>query len=186
MNLTLAADIGLTSLARGQFTNLRAVSSSAAASDCDSESVFCFSRSLSGDADKISSIEQPKPDFVRVQKYVQDHMAAESVPSVAIAVGRGGEILWEQGFGWADRENGIEATANTPYYLASVTKSLTGTALMVLQERRKLDLDHPVNEYLGPVKVHSPMWDAAQPTVRRMATHTAGLRSTLQSKENGD
>ena len=124
---------------------------------------------------KPPSIEQPKPDFVRLQKYVQDQMGAESVPSVAIAVGRGGEILWEQGFGCADRENGIKATANTPYSLASVTKSLTGTALMVLQERRKLDLDHPVNEYLGPVKVHSPMWVAAQATVRRMATHTAGL-----------
>lgn len=120
-------------------------------------------------------IEQTKPDFARVRKYIQDQMSAESIPSVAIAVSRNGESLWEEGFGWADRENRIKAAAHTPYYLASVTKSLTGAALMVLQERGKLDLDHPVNEYLGPAKIHSPMWDAAQATVRRVATHTAGL-----------
>jgi CubicO group peptidase (beta-lactamase class C family) len=124
---------------------------------------------------KSRSIEPSKPDFTRIERYVQEHMAAESVPSVAIAVGRGGEILWEEGFGWADQENGIRATAYTPYFLASVTKSLTGTALMVLQERGKLDLDHPVNDYLGSARVHSPMWDPAQATVRRIANHTGGL-----------
>ena len=174
MNLTLAADIGPTGLGRGQSTCCKLLSRCERLRLRICVLFLAMVSSLLAQT-KSPSIEQPKPDFVRVQKYVQDHMAAESVPSVAIAVGRGGEILWEQGFGWADRENGIKATANTPYYLASVTKSLTGTALMVLQERRKLDLDDPVNEYLGPVKVHSPMWDATQATVRRMATHTAGL-----------
>lgn len=121
------------------------------------------------------SIAQSEPDFVGIQRYVQGQMAAESVPSVAIAVGRNGKILWEEGFGWADQENGIRATAHTPYFLASVTKSLTGTALMMLQERGKLNLDHPVNDYLGMAKVHSPMWDTAQATVRRIANHTGGL-----------
>ena len=119
--------------------------------------------------------EPTKPDFAQVQKYIQKQMAAESTPSVTIAVGRRGEIVWEGGFGWADKERGIKAGANTPYLLASVTKSITGTALMVLQEQGKLDLDRPVNQYLGTAKVHSPMWDASQATVRRMATHTAGL-----------
>lgn len=121
------------------------------------------------------SNEQSKPDFTRIQRYVQDQMAAESVPSVAIAVGRNGNILWEEGFGWADQENSIKATAHTPYSLASVTKSLTGTALMVLEERGKLNLDHPVNDYLGVAKVHSPMWNPAQATVRKIANHTGGL-----------
>ena len=119
--------------------------------------------------------EQTKPDFAGVRKYIQDHIAAESLPSLAIAVARDGKIIWEEGFGWADRENSIKSTAHTPYYLASVTKSLTSTAVMLLQERHKLDLDRPVNDYLGAAKVHSPMWDASQATVRRVATHTAGL-----------
>jgi CubicO group peptidase (beta-lactamase class C family) len=116
-----------------------------------------------------------KPDFGKVRTYVREQMATQSVPSIAVAVVRGKEILWEEGFGWADRENNIKASAHTPYYLASVTKSLTGAALMMLQERGKLDLDRPVNDYLGAAKLHSPMFDPSQATVRRVATHTAGL-----------
>jgi CubicO group peptidase (beta-lactamase class C family) len=130
--------------------------------------------------------ETTKPDFASVQKYIRDHMAAESVPALSIAVSRDGRIVWEEGFGWADRENRIKATAHTPYYLASVTKSLTSAALMLLQERHKLDLDHPVNDYLGAAKVHSPMWDASQATVRRVATHTAGLTTYARSCAVGD
>jgi len=123
----------------------------------------------------IAQTEQTKPAFASVQKYIQDQMAAESIPALSIAVARDGKIVWEEGFGWPTRENHIKATAHTPYYLASVTKSLTSAALMLLQERHSLDLDHPVNDYLGASKVHSPMWDASQATVRRVATHTAGL-----------
>jgi len=128
--------------------------------------------------------EQATPDFAHVRKYIQDHMAAESVPSLAIAVARDGKIIWEEGFGWAGRENRINATARTPYYLASVTKSLTGAALMLLQERGKLDLDHPVNDYLGAAKVHSPMWDASQAGSPRRHPHrgTYHLRARLRSQ----
>jgi CubicO group peptidase (beta-lactamase class C family) len=116
-----------------------------------------------------------KPDFGKVRRYIQEQMATQSVPSIAIAVAQGKEILWEEGFGWADRQNDIKASAHTPYYLASVTKSVTGAALVMLQERGKMDLDRPVNDYLGAAKLHSPMFDPSQATVRRVATHTAGL-----------
>jgi CubicO group peptidase (beta-lactamase class C family) len=122
-----------------------------------------------------TTTQKHKPDFAKVRTYIQEHMATQSVPSIAVAVVRGREILWEEGFGLADRENHIKATELTPYSLASVTKSITGTAIMMLQERRQLYLDHPVNEYLGVAKVHSPMWNPAEATVRRVATHTAGL-----------
>jgi CubicO group peptidase (beta-lactamase class C family) len=127
-----------------------------------------------------------KPDFGKVRTYVREQMATQSVPSIAVAVVRGKEILWEEGFGWADRENNIKASAHTPYYLASVTKSLTGAALMMLQERGKLDLDRPVNDYLGAAKLHSPMFDPSQATVRRVATHTAGLTTYARECASDD
>jgi CubicO group peptidase (beta-lactamase class C family) len=102
-------------------------------------------------------------------------MKAASIPSIAVSVVQGKQILWEEGFGLADREQRIPATSHTSFYLASVTKAITGTALMVLVDHQKINLDHPVNEYLGSAKVHSPMWDTTQATVRRVATHTAGL-----------
>ena len=124
---------------------------------------------------QTTTTQKPKPDFSKVRTYIQEQMATQSVPSVAVAVARSKEILWEEGFGWADRQDNIKASAHTPYYLASVTKSLTGAALVMLQERGKLDLDRPVNDYLGAAKLHSPMFDPSQATVRRVATHTAGL-----------
>ena len=134
---------------------------------------FFLSPALLGQT--LTTTQKPKPDFGKVRAYIQEQMATQSVPSVTVAVARGSEILWEEGFGWADRENNIKASAHTPYYLASVTKSLTGAAIVILQERGKLDLDRPVNDYLGAAKLHSPMFDPSQATVRRVATHTAGL-----------
>ncbi len=100
---------------------------------------------------------------------------ASGVPSIAIAVTWHGRIIWEYAAGTADRERNIAATVHTPYYLASVSKTLTATALMELVEQKKIDLDQPVNRYLGAAKVSSPMWDVAKATVRRVANHTAGF-----------
>lgn len=90
---------------------------------------------------------------------VRDHLAAAvavgAVPSLAIAVARGDDILWEEAFGWADRERGLRATPDTPFALASMSKPLTATGLMVLVERGLVDLDRPINDYLGETKVHS-------------------------------
>jgi CubicO group peptidase (beta-lactamase class C family) len=77
--------------------------------------------------------------------------------------------------GWADREQRIAATEHTMYYTASVAKTFTTTALMMLHERKRLDLDRPVNDYRGSAKLSSPGWDPAGATIRRVATHTAGL-----------
>jgi CubicO group peptidase (beta-lactamase class C family) len=114
-------------------------------------------------------------DAASLRKYVHDRMAAEQIPAIAISVVRGDRVLWEEAFGLADRGRRIPATTHTPFYLASVTKSITGTAVMLLADEGKIDLDHPVNDYLDDAKVHSPMWNAAEATVRRVATHTSGL-----------
>jgi CubicO group peptidase (beta-lactamase class C family) len=116
-----------------------------------------------------------KPDFVAVRNLIKKRVAAEHIPSVSVAVARRGQFLWEEGFGWADRENQVRADPHTPYYLASVTKPITATAVMILQERKQLDLDRAINDYLGPAKLTSPLWNPAQATLRRVATHTAGL-----------
>jgi len=116
-----------------------------------------------------------QPDFSKVRKLIQEQIATKGTPSISVAVAHNGKILWEQGFGWADRENRIRATEHTMYYTASVTKLFTETALMILQERKQLDLDRPVNDYLGAAKLSSPAWKADEATVRRVANHTAGL-----------
>ena len=45
----------------------------------------------------------------------------------------------------------------------------------MLRDRKQLDLDRPVTDYLGSAKLKSPAWNPADATVRRVATHTTGL-----------
>lgn len=59
--------------------------------------------------------------------------------------------------------------------MASVTKAITSTALMVLHERKQIDLDQPANRYLSRARLRSARWNADDVTVRQIATHTAGL-----------
>ena len=113
--------------------------------------------------------------FESVRAFIVESMQQEGIPSVAVVVAKGGKVLWEEGFGWADRENQIPATAHTVYSLASISKPITATGLMMLVEERKVDLDAPVNQYLGRGKVTGLAGDAAGATVRRVLTHTAGL-----------
>ena len=114
--------------------------------------------------------------FAEARGKIQAELAKGAIPSLALAVARDGEILWEEGFGWADRAKRAPATPHTAYCLASVSKPLTATGLMKLVETGKIDLDAPINRYLHP---DSPLkvWvgDPEQATVRRVANHTSGL-----------
>jgi CubicO group peptidase (beta-lactamase class C family) len=110
-----------------------------------------------------------------VRDTIRAVMARSDVPSVSVAVARGDSILWEESFGWADRERMVRATPNTMYSLASISKPMTATALMTLVERGKVDLDRPANDYLGTGKLTGLAGDARGATVRRVMSHTAGL-----------
>jgi len=149
--------------------------------------LLAFAASLSVLAEPTLSGAK-KPDFSKARKTILEQMDREPIPSITVGVARKGEILWEEGFGWADRENRISANKDTMYYTASITKNFTATALMILYERKKLDLDRPVNEYLVGAKLSSPTWNPAEATVRRVATHTAGLTTfnVTQSLSNDE
>jgi len=110
-----------------------------------------------------------------VRDTIRAVMTRSSVPSVSVAVAHRGKIVWEEAFGWADREKMIPATPNTAYSLASISKPMTATALMILVERGAIDLEHPANDYLGSGKLSGLAGDASGATVRRVMSHTAGL-----------
>ena len=86
--------------------------------------------------------------FEEIAASIRSDLVAHSLPSLAVAVARGGKVLWEQGFGWADREARRLATEHTSYSLASISKPITATGLAVLVERGLVDLDAPIDNYL--------------------------------------
>jgi CubicO group peptidase (beta-lactamase class C family) len=104
-------------------------------------------------------------------RYVERRMLLSGAPGASVTVMQDGRILWSRGFGEADVEQLVPATALTRFRIGSVSKSLTAAALGLLVEEGKLDLDAPVQKYVPsfPVKRY-PM------SVRQVAGHLAGIR----------
>lgn len=131
----------------------------------------------------LKAYQQPKQDnkppfdFSKVKAVINDQIATNQVPSVSIAVVYQGNIIWEESFGLAEKEKKTKATIYTPYALASVTKTLTATAILKLEERKLIQLDSPVNNYLRGSKISSPLWDPQAATIKRVMMHMAGLTS---------
>lgn len=98
-------------------------------------------------------------------------MAERGYVGLSIAVGIQGEIVWSEGFGYADLEQQVPVTRETKFRVGSVSKSLTAAALGLLYEQGKLDLDAPVQRYVPSFP------EKGKPiTVRQVAGHLAGIR----------
>src|SRR3954453_12374168 len=123
----------------------------------------------------VTQATRADDDFAPVKERIAKALQETNVPSISVAVVRDGKIVWEEGFGWADRENRVQASEHTLYSVASVSKPITATGLMVLVERKQIDLDKPINDYLGNAKLVARVGDAAGATVRRVANHSSGL-----------
>jgi CubicO group peptidase (beta-lactamase class C family) len=107
----------------------------------------------------------------RIESAISRFMAASNAPGVSVAVVQDGEFLWSEGFGMADMENSVPATADTLYRLGSISKPITATAALVLSERGQLDLDDPVQKYC-PAFPQKP-WPI---TTRQLLGHLGGIR----------
>ncbi len=116
------------------------------------------------------------PRFDEARTVIDEVIREDGIASVAVSVYKDGDFLWEEGFGWADRERRIRATAHTPYSLASISKPITATAIMMLAERGELDIDRPAIEYLSSTgQLRAFQGRVEDATVRRVLSHTAGL-----------
>ncbi|HEY7567099.1 MAG TPA: serine hydrolase domain-containing protein, partial [Gemmatimonadaceae bacterium] len=114
-------------------------------------------------------------DFTHARAVIDSVMAANNIPSIAVAVAKGDKIVWEAARGYADVEKQIPATPTTAYSLASISKPFTATGIMILVQREFVRLTAPVNHYLGGVKVRAQEGNPDAVTLERILTHRAGL-----------
>jgi CubicO group peptidase (beta-lactamase class C family) len=122
-----------------------------------------------------SAARLDKRDFGPVRNKILNEIARGAATGVAVAVAHNGKIVWEEGFGWANREAAVKATSRTPFNLASLTKPFTTTTLMTLVAEGKLSLDGPANNYLPNSKIVGTNGNADAATVRRLGAHVSGL-----------
>ena len=75
-------------------------------------------------------------------------VAGDNLPGLSVAVAMDGEIVWAEGFGWADVDSRTPVTPLTRFRLGALSKPLTAVAAALLHDRGRLDLDAPVQRYV--------------------------------------
>ncbi len=107
----------------------------------------------------------------------QEYPAGE--PGAAVLVSKAGNVMLKKGYGLADAARNVPVTTATTFRLASVTKLLTGTAVLMLSEKNRLALDDTVAMILPA----SPAtWQKI--TVKHLLSHTAGLANYLDRPDS--
>jgi CubicO group peptidase (beta-lactamase class C family) len=118
--------------------------------------------------------------YSAIRADIEREIASGRATGVAVALTHKGKIVWQEGFGWADKERGRRVTPHTPFSLASVTKPFTTTALMTLVAAGDVSLDARANDYLGAAKIRAGVGNPDAVTVRALASHSSGLPGTFQ------
>jgi CubicO group peptidase (beta-lactamase class C family) len=111
----------------------------------------------------------------KVSSFIQRLMVQKHITGLSVALVDDHEVLFEKGYGFADRRAKQAAGRQTVYKIGSITKLFTGMAAMQLYEKGLLDIDKPVIELLPEFSVRSRPDEIAKITPRNLMTHHSGL-----------
>lgn len=113
------------------------------------------------------------PAVEMLNAFIAREMKEKDLPAVSIALVDGQKVVWSKGFGFADPEAKISASAETVYRVGSISKLFTDIAIMQLAESGKIDIDAPVTQYLPDFRPKNPFGKAI--TLRQLMSHRSGL-----------
>jgi D-alanyl-D-alanine carboxypeptidase len=105
---------------------------------------------------------------------MQQWMTAQHMPGLAMAIVKDGQLASVRAYGLADVKTRKSVEPDTAFWLASVSKPIVATAVMMLVEEGKLRLDDPVIRYLDE---KPPAWKAM--TLRHLLNHSSGIPNIL-------
>ena len=126
--------------------------------------------------------------FERIDRMCEEAVTQGKVPGVVALVSRHGQVIYHKAFGMADSQAGRELHKDDIFRIASQTKAITATAVMMLWEEGKFRLDDPIAKYIPEFKEAGVLIDyneddgtwetmpADKPiTIRHLHTHTSGI-----------
>lgn len=119
---------------------------------------------------------QQRPSRAALQRTV-DSLVANAltdgpVAGMSVAIVRGRDTVVMKGYGFADVENDVPATAQTVYRIGSITKQFTAAGVLQLIEQNKLSLDDTIGKYLPTI---AATWRGVP--IRQLLNHTSGIPS---------
>ena len=106
------------------------------------------------------------------QQIVRARLTEENLPGLSVAVGIGGDIVWAEGFGWADLENREPITPATTFRIGTASTVLTSAAAGLLIEDGRFDPDAEIQTYVR--EFPKKQWPV---TLRQLMGHVAGIRN---------
>ena len=134
-----------------------------------------------------SSVGMSEERLALIDSMCEDAVSESQIPGVVALVARNGKIVYYKAFGMADNETGRILKRDDIFRIASQTKAITSTAVMMLWEEGKFQLDDPISKYIPEFKDPQVLdtlykdgtYDttpADKPiTIRHLITHTSGI-----------
>jgi CubicO group peptidase (beta-lactamase class C family) len=113
-------------------------------------------------------------DQATIDRRIEAAMAQAGLVGVGAAIIIDKQLVWSKGYGFADKQRGVRFTPDTVMNIGSISKTVTGVAMLQAVEQGKLSLDQDINAYL-PFKVANPSFPDEPITLRQLATHTSGI-----------
>lgn len=106
----------------------------------------------------------------RGRQSVRASLAEQNLPGLSVAVGVGDDIVWAEGFGWADLENRVPVAPGARFRIGTASTVLTSVAVGLLLEKDRLKLDDEIQTHVDAYP--KKKWPV---TLRHLMGHTAGV-----------
>ena len=106
------------------------------------------------------------------RQIVRAGLIEQNLPGLSVAVGVGSDIVWAEGFGWADLENRVAVTPEMRFRIGTASAALTSAAVGLLLEQGRLNLDDEIQTYVPAFP--KKQWPV---TLRQLMGHLAGVRN---------
>ena len=116
-----------------------------------------------------------------IDNYIENIMSDQKIPGLALAITNNGKVLKKETYGLASIEYNVPVTDSSTFWMASVSKHFTATAIMQLFEKGILDLDDVIHKHLPDAPIY---WKRI--TIRHLLTHTSGLPDTGKASAWGE
>ena len=111
---------------------------------------------------------------------IQQGLEKNETVGLSLALVSDDEIVWKQGFGYADKENQVPATAETVYMLGSISKTLTAVGVLQLVDKGVINLSDPIADYLPGFEMNPRYVDQrSEMTIERILNHHSGIPGDL-------
>src|SRR5262245_22564475 len=112
------------------------------------------------------------------RQIIREGLTKQNLPGLSVAVGVGGQIVWAEGFGYADLEKKTTVTPETRFKIGNVSNTLTSAAVGLLLQKNRVKLESDIQKYVP--EFPEKQWPV---TLRQLMAQVSGIRDDAGDEE---